>query len=152
MEIKITIDATPALLAALRALVSQPEAVKPDPVKTAMADAVLEKQLIAVGALEPKKKKKEPTAQQLADAETIAKVFEGKDTATETELIDALIKADATNGSVHTIESLRAIAVPKSKAGHKDAIKKWLADRDYPSLQDLQPADFTPFYNFINTL
>jgi len=53
------------------------------------------------------------------------------------------------NGTTHTLESLRAIAVPKSKAGKKDEIKAWLSTAGYASLQDLQEKDFNEFYGFI---
>lgn len=58
----------------------------------------------------------------------------------------------ATSTSAHTLETLRAIAVPKSKAGHKDTIKKWLSEAGYPSLQDLGEKDFDAFHAFIDKL
>lgn len=53
----------------------------------------------------------------------------------------------------HTIESLRAIAVPKSRAGKKDEIKAKLAEMGYPDgLATLQPKDFDAFHTFITQL
>lgn len=53
----------------------------------------------------------------------------------------------------HTIESLREIAVPKSRGGKKDEIKKWLSEAGYPDgLATLQPKDFDAFHTFITQL
>ncbi len=53
----------------------------------------------------------------------------------------------------HTMESLRAIAVPKSRAGKKDEIKAKLAEMGYPDgLATLQPKDFDAFHTFITNL
>lgn len=131
VNVTVTLDASPALLAALAALAQsfkQPEpAVKAEQVretKKKSADAVraqidakvepvevIEAQLEAVGALEPSQ-----------------------------------------NGQALTMEKLRAIAVPKSKAGHRDTIKRWLSARAYASLQDLREEDFGAFHEFINSL
>lgn len=61
-------------------------------------------------------------------------------------------KSEASTASTHSLESLRAIAVPKSKAGHKDVIKKWLTDNGFPSLQDLSVTSYDDFYAFITKL
>ena len=55
--------------------------------------------------------------------------------------------------SEHTLDSLRAIAVPLSKAGHKDAIKAKLTEMGYEGgLASLQPKDFQNFFDYLQTL
>jgi len=117
VNVTVTLDASPALLAALQALGAsiKPEPAKPTKPTTKPAKVepveVIEAQLEAVGALEPSQ-----------------------------------------NGQALTMEKLRAIAVPKSKAGHRDTIKRWLSARAYASLQDLREEDFGAFHEFINSL
>jgi len=61
---------------------------------------------------------------------------------------------ESSNGSTtHTLESLRALAVPKSKAGKKDAIRAKLTELGYPEgLNGLQPKDFEAFHAYIVSL
>lgn len=68
---------------------------------------------------------------------------------------DSAPKTEAETGDAKTqftLESLRAQAVPLSKAGHKDTIKNWLSEAGYASLQDLDPKDFNAFHSFITKL
>jgi hypothetical protein len=51
----------------------------------------------------------------------------------------------------HTLDSIRAEAVPRSKAGHKTAIKAKITELGYDSLEDMQPEHFNEFYNFLQT-
>ena len=63
------------------------------------------------------------------------------------------VKVEAAAETTHTIESLRALAVPKSRAGKKDEIKAWLTEAGYnEGLSALQPKDFDKFHDFITKL
>jgi len=123
MEIKVTLDASPALLAALQAiagsLTAKPAA--PAPKEAAPKKAVTPKPAPAdmpleIVATEPEPKQTEPV------------------------------------NNAHTIDELRALAVPKSKAGKKDDIKAWLTDHNFNSLADLAPTHFEAFHKFITHL
>lgn len=62
-------------------------------------------------------------------------------------------KVEVAAETTHTIESLRALAVPKSRAGKKDEIKAWLNEAGYSEgLSALQPKDFGGFHDFITKL
>lgn len=132
MEIKVTLvlTADPALLTTLQALIGFRTT-------TAESPALL------------------PTASEKSKKTTTAKAATVENASQNgTKSLDATepTPSASTSTSTHTLESLRALAVPKSKAGHKDTIKKWLSDAGYASLQDLQEKDFNSFHAFIDKL
>lgn len=131
ITLKVVLTADPVLLSTLQALTALKNTGDASPASTA---TVIEKP------------KKVTTAKGIVDVASPA----ATKSSTENEVKQAGDNGAAT--SLHTIESLRALAVPKSKAGHKDVIKKWLADAGYQSLQDLQEKDFNSFHAFIDKL
>jgi len=122
IEIKVTLSADAALLAALTALAgakAQPS-VQETKTKSTKAPAVEKSQAIVA-------------AVEASPSESSA--------------------PESSNGSTHTLESLRALAVPKSKAGKKDAIRAKLTELGYPDgLNGLQPKDFDAFHAYIVSL
>ena len=122
ISIKIMLSADPALLLALQALA----AGKPQATTAAPA-------------------KKTGAVKDLKPAEDAGPKDE------KSTIVDSP-PASSEVSTTHTLESLRAIAVPKSKAGKKDVIKKWISDHGYPSLDSLQPVHFNEFFDFLQTL
>lgn len=51
-----------------------------------------------------------------------------------------------------SFEMLKDAALKASRAGHKDAIRKKLAEMDAPKLQDLSPEQTIEFYRWVGTL
>lgn len=129
IEIKVTLSADAALLAALQGLISgsQPSGTTTQlPGKTA-------------------KEKAKPVDLVTTPAATTESLSEKPVT---TESLPA-VQVETT----HTMESLKAIAVPKSKAGKKDEIRAKLTEMGYPGgLADLQPKDFNAFHDYIVSL
>lgn len=122
ITVKIMLSADPALLSALAALTAG---------KPQAAATTTPKKTAVVKDLKPA----EDAGQSVAASTT-----------TESQPATSVVS------TTHTLESLRAIAVPKSKAGKKDIIKKWISDHDYPSLDSLQPVHFDEFFDFLQTL
>lgn len=87
-------------------------------------------------------------APKSANAEThIVKVGKGDEIVVKQDQEPAAVE------TTHTIESLRAIAIPISKAGKKDEIKAWLsANAETDSLANLQPKYFDAFHKYITSL
>jgi hypothetical protein len=137
MEIKISVvlTADPLLLSALQALsIGKASSAGPSSVS-------------------PKEKttKKTETETPIIPIDSPAPALSAKSTPTfKDTVVSTSNGAGAPSG--HSLESLRAIAVPLSKAGHKDVIKSWISDHGYKSLQDLQPTHFDEFYGYLQTL
>jgi hypothetical protein len=51
-----------------------------------------------------------------------------------------------------TIETIKDAALKAARAGHKDAIRKKLAEMNAPKLQDLSPEQTIEFHRWVNTL
>lgn len=134
MELKVTLvlTADPALLSTLQAL-------------TGWRTTPTESPAPAITPASEKAPKKTTTA-KAATLENASPNGTTSSDATEAK------PSASTSTDTYTLESLRALAVPKSKAGHKDVIKKWLSDAGYASLQDLQEKDFNSFHAFIEKL
>lgn len=129
-ELKVTLSADPALLAAILALAgakAPAQTSTPAPTKAKATKA------------------QEQAAPALAEAGTA-------DTGVSAQSQNGIVKPSEVS-TAHTLESLRAIAVPKSKAGKKDEIRAKLAELGYPGgLNELQPKDFEAFYQYITAL
>lgn len=54
--------------------------------------------------------------------------------------------------TTHTLESLREMAIPLSKTGHKDAIQAKTRELGLTTIAHLQPAQFDEFHAFLQTL
>lgn len=132
MEIKISVclSADPALLAALQAL--------------SLGSAPSTLTGSAAGPVKIETIKKEKPAPVKKESPSIAESTTGSQ--------DTGASSTLEKESPHTLSSLRAIAVPLSKAGHKDAIKAWLKKAGYESIQNLEEKSFTGFYDFLQTL
>lgn len=129
MEIKInlTISADSNLLAALQALAGG--AGKATPVIPATENGEVKKS---------RKAKEEKT--------------EGDNAPATITIPGAVIEAKTEVISQHTLDSVRAMAVPRSKAGHRAAIKEKITELGYESLEDMQPTHFNEFVTFLNTI
>lgn len=126
-KLEVVLTASPELLAALAALTG----TRTQTTETKVAQPA-------------KLKKAVETPADETDKEASTK-------STSTQPSNTTAQNGQTQGT-HTLESLRAIAVPKSKAGKKDEIKAWLSEAGYASLQDLQEKDFVSFHTFIEKL
>lgn len=128
INLNVTISADPVLLAALQALSAG-------------------KTVSQTTAAEPKKVKKEQKTEATEDVKPSPLAIASNGVSNLNDL------AHSDTAGQHTLESLRALAVPKSRAGKKDEIKAWLTEAGYPDgLATLQPKDFDAFYSFIEKL
>lgn len=130
ITLKIVLSADQNFLSALHALAG----------KTVMHSASIfdNSETPAVNGEEEKTKNKTRKVKETAAVVNMPATESGNSTAVQT---------------THTIDSLRAIAVPLSKAGHKDAIKTKLSEMGYPGgLSTLEAKDFQAFHDYLQTL
>ena len=134
MEIKINlvISADSSLITALQVLAGQKTVSQTTVWAEPGADVNGTEKAEETKTTEKKTRTKKP-------AEEIAPTEEKK------TFSEAVVKTD------HTLDSIRAEAVPRSKAGHKTAIKAKITELGYDSLEDMQPEHFNEFYAFLQT-
>ncbi len=96
-------------------------------------------EIIATGANSPVTEKKTRKVKELAEI-------------SKAEITNISDKERESIQSEHTLDSLREMAVPLSKAGHKDAIQAKTRELGLTTIAHLQPAQFDEFYAFLQTL
>lgn len=153
IKIKVELSATPEFTALLTALLG---AAKPAGVTEVIARQWSEpvKEQENGKAPEPEKTVKAETKKKKTEAPVVSIDAPTEQPTSNGAATSTTVTAPATDTIGAT--DLRVYAVSRSKAGHKDVIKKWMNDNGHADLQSLLDTNdagtYTAFHNFLKEL